>query len=36
MTQTGGQWERAAKVWKLRYDQVKKLGLEDRVVSGPK
>jgi hypothetical protein len=28
----GGKWNPQKKVWELRYDQVVKLGLQDRVV----
>ena len=29
----GGVWDRKARLWRLRYDQVKMLGLEGRMVS---
>lgn len=32
--QAGGKWNRGEKVWELRYDQVVKLGLEDRMIGG--
>lgn len=28
----GGKWDAAEQVWKLRYDAVKKIGLESRIV----
>jgi len=30
--EAGGRWDRGAKVWRLRYDRVVALGLEDRIV----
>ena len=30
--QAGGVWNRAKKVWELRYDQIQSLGLNDRII----
>ena len=30
--QAGGVWNRARKVWELRYDQIQALGLTDRII----
>jgi len=30
--QAGGVWNRARKVWELRYDQIKALGLTERII----
>ena len=30
--QAGGVWNRAKKVWELRYDQIKALGLTERII----
>lgn len=30
--QAGGVWDGAAKVWRLRYDRVRQLGLAERIV----
>ena len=30
----GGKWDPVARVWRLRRDQVERLGLESRVVEG--
>jgi hypothetical protein len=32
--QAGGQWNRARRVWELRYDCAVELGLEDRIAPG--
>jgi hypothetical protein len=31
---TGGRWNRKRRVWEMRYDRVKELGLEERIVGG--